>query len=465
VPEYLLPDVGEGLTEADIVVWRVAVGDEIAINDVVVEIETAKSIVELPSPFAGVVAALLVDEGQTVQVGTPIIRIGDRDIDPSNPAASGGGAGESLVGRAKEPRGPVRRPRRGAASPPTEAAAAVQMQVSGAFAPGEPWVGDVVEQDAPAVPAVDARSSGSAPAEAGLRSLAKPPVRALARELGVDLAMIVGTGPDGVITATDVALAGGLGAASGANGVAESGSSYDASRERREPIKGVRKMMAGAMSQSAFTVPHVTEWVQVDATATVRCVEQLKRREEFAGVKVTPLAVLARAVILAMARTPEINASWDESAQEIVFREYVNLGIATATPRGLIVPNLKDAQNLNLLALTKAIEQATATALEGKTQPEEYAHGTFTITNAGVFGVDGGTPIINAGESAILCFGAIRKLPWVVTDPATGADGLAIRHVTTLAISFDHRHIDGAMASRFLTDVAKVLEDPFGALL
>jgi pyruvate dehydrogenase E2 component (dihydrolipoamide acetyltransferase) len=442
VPEYLLPDVGEGLTEADIVTWRVAVGDEVAINDVVVEIETAKSIVELPSPYAGIVTALLAEEGDTVQVGMPIISIGDDSgaIDLSNPAASGGVSGESLVGRITEQRGPVRRPRRGAASPPTDAAAAVQMQVAGAFAPGEPWVGDVVEQDAPAVPAVDARSAGAASPGAPGRPLAKPTVRALARELGVDLASVAGSGPDGVITIRDI-----LGETSG---------------DRREPLKGVRKMMATAMTQSAFTVPHVTEWLQVDATETVTLVAERRTRPEFAGTKLTPLAVLARAAVLALGRTPQINAVWDEPTQDVVFRDHVNLGIAAATPRGLIVPNVKDAHRLDLVSMAQAIEHLTTTAMAGKTQPEEYARGTFTITNVGVFGVDGGTPIINPGESAILCFGAIRKRPWVVTDAATGADGLAIRQVTTLAMSFDHRHIDGAMASRFLTDVAELMEHP-----
>jgi pyruvate dehydrogenase E2 component (dihydrolipoamide acetyltransferase) len=314
------------------------------------------------------------------------------------------------------------------------------MQVAGAFAPGEPWVGDVVEQDAPAVPAVDARSAGSASPGAPGRPLAKPTVRALARELGVDLASVAGSGPDGVITIRDI-----LGETSG---------------DRREPLKGVRKMMATAMTQSAFTVPHVTEWLQVDATETVTLVAERRTRPEFAGTKLTPLAVLARAAVLALGRTPQINAVWDEPTQDVVFRDHVNLGIAAATPRGLIVPNVKDAHRLDLVSMAQAIEHLTTTALAGKTQPEEYARGTFTITNVGVFGVDGGTPIINPGESAILCFGAIRKRPWVVTDAATGADGLAIRQVTTLAMSFDHRHIDGAMASRFLTDVAELMEHP-----
>ncbi len=199
-----------------------------------------------------------------------------------------------------------------------------------------------------------------------------------------------------------------------------SGSAYSTSgaaeREYREPIKGVRKMMAGAMVQSAFTAPHVTEWVTVDATATMEFVERLRKRREFRDLKVSPLLVLARAAMLAMRRTPEINSFWDEAAQEVVYKNYVNLGIAAATPRGLVVPNIKDAQDHSLTELAEALGQLTATARDGKTQPAEMSGGTFTITNVGVFGVDAGTPIINPGESAILCFGAVRKQPWVVDD-------------------------------------------------
>ena len=231
-------------------------------------------------------------------------------------------------------------------------------------------------------------------------------------------------------------------------------------RETREPIKGVRKMMAGAMMQSAFTAPHVTEWVTIDATRTMEFVDRLKARREFREVKVSPLLVLARACILAMRRTPEINSFWDEAAQEVVLKHYVNLGIAAATPRGLVVPNIKDAQDLSLLDLAAALNDLTAVAREGKTQPAEMSGGTFTITNVGVFGVDAGTPIINPGESAILCFGAIKKQPWV-----GGRRSIVVRQVTTLALSFDHRHIDGEKGSRFLADVAGILEDPASALL
>ena len=479
MPEYLLPDVGEGLTEAEIVAWKVKVGDVIAINDIVVEIETAKSLVELPSPYAGEVTALLVAEGETVEVGTPIIRVGadetaavgagygtptpqqEMEIDLSNPAASGGGEGESLVGRNKADRGPIRRPRKGSASPSSESAAATQMQVQGAFAPGGAQSDPVVESDEPAVPAHDVRTERPPATPGEVRVLAKPPVRKLAKDLGVDLRSLTPSGPDGTLTRSDVLDA--HNDAPDASPAYRSELSLDfdskGGRETREPIKGVRKMMAGAMVGSAFTAPHVTEWLTFDATATVELVERLKARREFRDVKVSPLLVLAKAVLLAVRRTPEINSWWDEAAQEVVRKHYVNLGIAAATPRGLVVPNVKDADRLSLVELAQALAALTATAREGRTQPAEMAGGTFTITNVGVFGVDAGTPIINPGESAILCFGAIKKQPWVVDDE------IVVRHVTTLALSFDHRHIDGEKGSRFLADVAGILEDPASALL
>ncbi|MCW2795481.1 dihydrolipoamide acetyltransferase family protein [Nocardioides sp.] len=469
--EFKLPDVGEGLTEAEIVSWKVKVGDVIAINDIVVEIETAKSLVELPSPYAGTVLALMVPEGETVAVGTPIISVGDPNevvppappsqgemtIDLSNPRASGGGEGESLVGRNKAEGGSVRRARKGSATPTTQAGASAQMQVQGAFMPGGVEPAEVVEVDEPAVPATSAGPQASADP----RVLAKPPVRKLAKELGVNLGACRPSGPNGTVTRADVEAAAGAGTTS-YGGSIPSPRPYDVpagQRETREPIKGVRKMMGAAMVSSAFTIPHVTEWVTLDVTGTMDFVERLRKRREFRDVKVSPLLVLSRAVMLAMRRTPEINSVWDEAAQEVVFKHYVNLGIAAATPRGLVVPNVKDAQDLSLLDLALALNGLSATAREGRTQPAEMAGGTFTITNVGVFGVDAGTPIINPGESAILCFGAIKKQPWVL------ADEIAIRQVTTLALAFDHRHIDGEKGSRFLSDVAGMLEDPASALL
>jgi pyruvate dehydrogenase E2 component (dihydrolipoamide acetyltransferase) len=480
MPEYLLPDVGEGLIEAEIVTWKVKVGDVVAINDIVVEIETAKSLVELPSPYEGEVTALLAAEGDTVSVGTPIIAIGEpavasaaaeMEIDLSNPAASGRVEGESLVGRNKAERGPQRRARKGSASPSTVAGASAQMQLQGAFAPGGALSDDVVADDEPAVPATPARPHAVAATPAETRGLAKPPVRKLAKDLGVDLAALVGTGPQGSVTRADLEAAASSGPGAGSSSAARTPDGATTSlhetppgqRETREPIKGVRKMMATAMVGSAFSAPHVTEWVTVDVTRTMDFVDRLKKRREFRDVKVSPLLVLARAVALAVRRTPEVNSFWDEAAQEVVLKHYVNLGIAAATPRGLVVPNVKDVQDLTLLELAGALNALTATAREGKTQPAEMSGGTITITNVGVFGVDAGTPIINPGESAILCFGAIKKQPWVVTTD--GVDEIVPRQVTTLALSFDHRHVDGEKGSRFLADVAGILEDPASALL
>jgi 2-oxoisovalerate dehydrogenase E2 component (dihydrolipoyl transacylase) len=483
VAEYKLPDVGEGLTEAEIVTWKVKVGDVIKVNDIVVEIETAKSLVELPSPYAGTVTGLLVPEGETVPVGTPIIAIGDpsevtadddaspaaevaapkdeAEMDLYNPRASGGGEGESLVGRNKVERGAVRRARKSAATAGVAAgASAAHTQTQGAFEGGPSP--EVEAADEPAVPATSARTATEAPAEA--RALAKPPVRKLAKDLGVDITTLTPTGKGGTVTREDVEQA-----AAGSGGFEAQAperprtSTAGGEREHREPIKGVRKMMAGAMVDSAFSAPHVTEWVTVDVTRTMEFVDRLRTRREFREVKVSPLLVLSRAVMLAMRRTPEINSFWDEAAQEVVYKAYVNLGIAAATPRGLVVPNVKEAQDLSLVELAGALNQLTATARDGKTQPAEMSGGTFTITNVGVFGVDAGTPIINPGESAILCFGAVRKQPWVVT--VDGRDEIVPRQITTLALSFDHRHIDGEKGSRFLSDVAGILEDPASALL
>jgi 2-oxoisovalerate dehydrogenase E2 component (dihydrolipoyl transacylase) len=496
VPEYKLPDVGEGLTEAEIVTWKVKVGDVVKVNDIVVEIETAKSLVELPSPYAGTVQALHVPEGETVPVGTPIISIGDaaaapapapsapapstesdpylgmaekagvqvatgrrvepaETIDMSNPAASGGGENQTLVGYGPRAASAQRRPRRGGASPKTEAGAAAQLQVQGAFGQGGAEAADVEAAEEPPVPATPVAQHDAPTGD--VRVLAKPPVRKLAKDLGVDLRTLTPSGPQGTVTREDV-----LGAAQSPAAPAMAVEPVEATTRgpagRREAIKGVRKMMAQAMVDSAFTAPHVTEWITVDVTKTMKLVDKLKAHRDFRDVKVSPLLVVAKAVCLAAKRTEEINAAWDEATQEVVFRSGVNLGIAAATPRGLVVPNVKDADALSLPELGSAINALTRTAREGKTQPAQMSGGTFTITNVGVFGVDAGTPIINPGESAILCFGAVRKQPWVHKGK------IKARDITTLALSFDHRLIDGEKGSRFLADVASVLEDPAAAL-
>jgi len=427
--EFKLPDVGEGLTEAEIVTWHVAVGDEVKINDIVCDIETAKSVVELPSPYAGVVQALLVPEGETVEVGTPIIRIGD--------AGAADGA-------------PVETPA-AAAGESAESAESAEPVAEVPSASTEPAAGSVEQITEPEQPMT---LVGSGPKEAAVsrrpRVLAKPTARAAAREQGIDLSSVVPAREDGVITTADLAAA---------PRQAPASAGVPGERERREPIKGVRKQMGQAMVRSAFTAPHVTEWVTIDVTRTTELVARLKQRPELRDVRVGPLLVLARACLLAMRRTPIINSFWDEEAQEVVFKDYVNLGIAAATPRGLVVPNVKDAGALALPDLAAALDRLVVVARDGKTPPADLAGGTFTITNVGSFGVDSGTPIINPGESAILCFGAIKRKPWVVDDKVVPRD------VCTLSLSFDHRHVDGEAGSRFLADVASILEDPATALL
>jgi 2-oxoisovalerate dehydrogenase E2 component (dihydrolipoyl transacylase) len=478
--EFKLPDPGEGLTEAEIVTWHVGPGDTVKVNDVVVEVETAKSLVELPVPFAGTIGELLVAEGDTVEVGTPIVTVDDGQgggvpAEPTVPAEQGapadeGGAGSEggsmsgrtavLVGYGVKQTEARRRPRKQSAAPAslgaTDAVPAPAPDGDPAPGPGTPAASDDV--------AVDPERPAAAPTGARLRALAKPPVRKLAKDLGVDLTSLTPSGEGGIVTRADVEAAAGDGeqAAQGAGPAATSPAGQGA-RETRIPVKGVRKMTAQAMVASAFTAPHVTEWVTVDVTATMELVERLRREREFADVKVTPMLVLAKAMCIASRRHPEINASWDDDAQEIVQKHYVNLGIAAATPRGLVVPNIKDADRMTMHELARAIGELTATAREGRTQPADMAGGTITITNVGIFGVDGGTPILNPGESAIMAFGAVDRRPWVVGE---GADErIEPRWVTTLSLSFDHRLVDGELGSRYLASVAAVLSDPSRALV
>jgi pyruvate dehydrogenase E2 component (dihydrolipoamide acetyltransferase) len=305
------------------------------------------------------------------------------------------------------------------------------------------------------------------PSGGAARTLAKPPVRKLAKDLGIDLAAVTPSGPGGTISRTDVESFASNGsevsAVEAASATAYPTSSQPGERETRIPIKGVRKVTAQAMVASAFTAPHVTEWTTVDVSRMMKLLNKLRRDRAFADVRVTPLLLVARAVCLAVKRTPEVNSSWDEAAQEIVLKHYVNLGIAAATPRGLIVPNIKDADAMSALQLAQAIGELVQTARGGKTQPADTSGGTFTITNVGMFGMDGGTPILNPGETAILCMGAIRKQPWVVGKGRKSK--IRPRATMTLAMSFDHRIVDGEQGSRFLADVSKILNDPTQALL
>jgi pyruvate dehydrogenase E2 component (dihydrolipoamide acetyltransferase) len=416
-----------GLTEAEIVSWKVAPGDTVTVNQTLVEIETAKSLVELPSPFEGVVEAILVQEGVTVAVGTPIIR----GVTDSLPELVEGRASTSSAS--------------GDDSAVTASTVTSEEEKPGAVLVGYGIKGAVSSRRAGRKNQADAaavapRASGSV--------LAKPPIRKLAKDLDVDLASVTATGPVGEVTRDDV-----LRQASQVS-VFRNLQTPDWSPEREEriPVKGVRKAIASAMVSSAVSAPHVGVFVDVDATRTMEFVKRLKASTDFAGVKVSPLLIIAKAIIWAVRRNPSVNAQWTD--EEIIVKHFVNLGIAAATPRGLIVPNVKDAHDLSLLELAQAIEQLTTTARDGKTQPAEMSNGTITITNIGVFGMDTGTPILNPGEVAIVALGTIKQKPWVV-------DGeVRPRYVTTLGASFDHRVVDGDVASRFLADVASIVEEP-----
>ncbi|WP_371405855.1 2-oxo acid dehydrogenase subunit E2 [Kribbella sp. NBC_00662] len=464
IQQFRLPDVGEGLVEAEIVSWKVKPGDTVKLNDTIVEIETAKSLVELPVPFAGVITELLVPEGETVPVGTPIISVqtdsadgSPEDLVPAVPEPEeSGGRTAVLVGYGPKTTEAKRRARKpaGATAPAGGGAAAASAPATyaGATAPAAAQATAAAPTSTPVPQAPAALAGGNG---AAVHVLAKPPVRKLAKDLGIDLAAVTATGPGGIITRADVE---GHGAAPAAVEY-EAAPVVSAQGDTRVPVKGVQKVMAQAMVASAFTAPHVTEWITVDVSATMELVERLKADKAFRDLRVSPLLIVAKAVTLAARRTPIINAAWDEQAQEIVYKGAVNLGIAAATPRGLIVPNIKGADSLTLPDLCKALNDLVATAREGKTQPADQAGGSFTITNVGVFGVDAGTPIINPGEAAILAFGAVRKQPWVVDDE------IVPRWITTLALSFDHRLIDGEKGSIFLSDVASILEDPARALM
>lgn len=498
---FNLPDVGEGLTEAEILSWKVAPGDTVEINDVLVEIETAKSVVELPSPYEGTVQELLVAEGETVEVGTPIISITGKGSTPApaqqvaerpggrpdavprqtTPAAGEQGGGNALVGSGPKA-DPVKRRARKKTTP-------------AAFAPSQPPVAPTSATASAPVPVATSHDSrrqlitglparagkllgeggkgvlrrlGSheLPAETGSsevprrQPLAKPPVRKAAQDMGIDLAQVTPTGDQGQVTKRDLLnYAAHLSLSEQAN-VTETtdptsfwipaGAGGD--RIERIKVKGVRKATAKAMVESAFKAPHVSIFVDVDATRTMEFVKRLKKSPQFEDVKVTPLLILAKAVIWATARTPQVNATWTDS--EIQIKHFMNLGIAAATPRGLMVPNIKDAQTMNLRELALALNDLTTRAREGKTQPAEMQQGTMTITNIGSLGIDTGTPIINPGEAAIIAFGTIKQKPWVV-------DGEVIpRWVTTLGGSFDHRVLDGDLSAKFLADVASILEEP-----
>ncbi|MGJ9401750.1 dihydrolipoamide acetyltransferase family protein [Arthrobacter sp. KK5.5] len=458
---FKLPDLGEGLTESEILAWHVAVGDVVTLNQVIADVETAKAVVELPSPYAGTIAELHELPGTVVEVGNPIVSFevpggeapsdADADAEPEQkrePNLVGYGAAVEKSGR------PARRQR----------ATAVASTSTPEPAPAP----------AAAAAAEPASTAGGTTAD---RPRSTPPVRKLARDLGIELDRIEGTGPRGLITREDVLASGNVAAAGGAVGPERGGAAApgrvagtpgratpedaphvrtlgNQPREVRTAIRGVRKHTAAAMVSSAFTAPHATEFLTVDVTPTMELLERLRANRLFAGIKLTPLTIVSKAVCFALERTPSLNSRWDEAAQEIVQLNYVNLGIAAATPRGLTVPNIKDAQSLDLAGMGRSLATLAETARAGKTSPADLSGGTISITNVGVFGIDAGTPILNPGEAAILAIGQVRRTPW------EHLDGIALRQVMTLSLSFDHRLVDGEQGSRFLADVGTMLADP-----
>lgn len=435
---FPLPDVGEGLTEAEIVTWHVAAGDAVELNQVICEIETAKSLVELPSPFSGVVTELLAQVGQTVPVGEPILRVRTADGAPGDAPETSDAAEDT-----DETREAV-----------ADATASVQHENAseggGAVLVGYGTGGAVSSRRRRGgEPLLDSAGQPAAiPVADASPVIAKPPIRKLAKDLGVDLTAVAGTGIAGEILRDDVVRHASQASLFRNITTPEPSSA----REERIPLKGVRKHIAQAMATSSNEAPHVGVFTDVDATRTMEFVKRLKSSSEFAGTKVSPLLIFAKAMLWAIRRNPEINSTFTET--EIIRHNFVNLGIAAATPRGLVVPNIKDAQDLSLLQLAQAIEQLTITARDGRTQPADMADGTITITNIGVFGMDFGTPILNPGECAIMAMGTIKEKPWVV-------DGeVRPRMVTTVGGSFDHRIVDGDIISRFVADVASVLEEP-----
>jgi pyruvate dehydrogenase E2 component (dihydrolipoamide acetyltransferase) len=477
VREFPLPDLGEGLTEGEILKWLVAEGDTITLNQPIVEVETAKAAVEIPAKWAGKVTKIYRSEGEIVEVGAPIIAI---DTDPTaakQPSAEAlaaveiapeegavepgliggpapGGRTAVLVGYGPRTGAAKRRPRRGedGPGPAPEAATA---DAFGAATTAPAMTAATAQPVSPAAPAAPMGAAPVPAAAAGAGVLAKPPVRKLAKDLGVDLRTISGTGPQGSITREDVQ--GALNGAAVTAPVATSAPSFGPDREQRIPIKGIRKLTAENMVASAFTAPHVTEFLTVDMTRSMKALDRLRALPEWREVRVSPLLLVAKAMLLAARRNPMVNSTW--AGSEIVVKEYINLGIAAATERGLIVPNIKDAGRLSLRELADAMTALVQTAKAGKTAPADMTGGTLTITNVGVFGVDTGTPILPPGESAILAFGAVRDTPWVHNGK------LRIRQVTQLGLSFDHRVIDGELGSMFLRDIGAFLADPEVSLL
>ncbi|HEY3008711.1 MAG TPA: 2-oxo acid dehydrogenase subunit E2 [Micromonosporaceae bacterium] len=480
IKEFNLPDLGEGLTEGEILKWLVGVGDTIELNQPIVEVETAKAAVEIPAKWAGKVVEIHHPEGTTVEVGTPIIAIDtDPGAGPASPPADSKQSPESAEPSAASLEAVEMAPAEGAVEPgliggpapggrtavlvgygPRTAAAKRRPRRTDAGGAPPADLAVVAPPESAQTPATQPPQVQDRQAGGGGPALAKPPVRKLARDLGVDLHALTGSGPRGSITRDDVRFAAsGAEVAEPAAAAAVGAPAFGPDREHRIPVKGVRKLTAENMVASAFTAPHVTEFLTVDVTRSMKALERIKALPDWREVRISPLLLVAKAVLVGLRRHPMVNSTWSAESAEIIVKEYVNLGVAAATDRGLIVPNIKDAGRLSLRELADAMTALVQTAKGGKTPPADMSGGTFTITNVGVFGVDTGTPILPPGEAAILAFGAVRETPWVHKGK------IRVRQVTTLGLSFDHRIIDGELGSKFLRDVGAFLTDPEATLL
>jgi len=439
---FVLPDLGEGLQEAELVAWHVAEGDHVVADQPLVSVETEKAVVEVPSPQSGRVARLCAQPGERVKVGAALV-----SIKTAGGAPEAGKRREVLVGYGPEEEGSKRRRRK-------------RLGKAGA-----------AEEEPEPEPEPAPVAAAPAPATPGRKALATPPVRKLAREMSVDIDSLNGSGPDGRVTREDVmAAAEGGGAPADRETVAtvtplqpvqRRGSAAAGPAEERIPVRSIRRVIAERMVRSYSEIPHVTEWLQVDATELMRLRGDLSNAPEAEGAKISPLAVLVKALIAALRKHPMINSSWDGATNEIILKHVYHIGIATDTERGLLVPVIRDADQLNVFDIAREVARLAGAARDGSISAQELSGSTITITNVGSFGMESGTPIINFPESAILATGAITKRPWVV------GDDIAVRSVMTLALSFDHRIIDGAEAGRFLRYLGDLVEKParlFGVL-
>jgi 2-oxoisovalerate dehydrogenase E2 component (dihydrolipoyl transacylase) len=433
--QFLLPDLGEGLTDAELTRWLVAVGDRIEVDQPVAEVLTAKTSVELPSPFAGVVSALHQPEGALVAVGEPLFSVTlEGAVEPVEGAAveapaveglAAGASGSVLVGSGTRPDRSRRRARHGAARVPHPAEAA----------PSRP-------QDPPPMAGRPAAPS----AESRVPAVVSPVVRRLARERGIDLASITGTGPSGLIKRVDVEAA-----ATRRGGVAPA----PAAGERRVPLRGQHRQMAELVTRSRREIPEATVWVDVDAAGLLAAREGSKASDP-SGQGVSLVALVARFCVLGLRRWPVLNGRVE--GDEVVVVEQISLGFAAQTDQGLVVPVVHDAGSLGLFELDREIRRLAEAARNGTLTPAEASGGTFTVNNYGVFGVDGSAAIINYPQVAMIGMGRVIERPWVV-------DGeLCVRPVTELTLAFDHRACDGGVAGGFLRYVADCVEQPLRAL-